>query len=651
MDSTSAGIIKKAHRLLGSGDFEQARRTLKRELERVGFSGFDGLTPHSPTGALTGPPAGSGTYAVQAGQLIARSYLLEGDDDKFLDSCKDLTRHFPDVARHHHLLGVAFSRLYRWPEAQNSFRAAISANPDDVSSVENLGIALDADGWHRESYSSLLGVLRRHGRLGRGGFPVLIRNALLLGDRRTAFDAIRLIQEQSPDDPAIMHLDARVAFAHSDNTGGKKLLDRAHRKHPGNPDILADLGIHALASGHVRRAARYLRKALKADPRHAGAHYVLADMGGGYIEGADDDRAGRLRDIAGAMDAPAVPWIKKAELGFAAGKVHDSLGQYDEAFACYDAANRRIWARLPGGAHNGAPDGEAGDAKDSTDSTAIFRTVMATFDRDFFDSRFDSCFDSGATQDTGSEPEGGTGMVFLVGMPRSGTTLLEQLLSGLPAVTAGGEPGDIAALAQRLGGDGGDDGAGGGLVSLSAPEIRALSRERMSVFHKLAPPGTWRTNKEMQLFLRLGMIAVLFPAAKIIHIRRHPVDTCVSAYFQFFKLYHQQFSFNLPELGRYYRAYVDIMDHWMSCLPMDIHRVDYEALIRDPEQVIMGIADFCGMEWRESCLDPSRPGSVVNTASIWQVRQGLNRNSAGRWRRYEKHLGPLLDALGDISGL
>lgn len=144
------------------------------------------------------------------------------------------------------------------------------------------------------------------------------------------------------------------------------------------------------------------------------------------------------------------------------------------------------------------------------------------------------------------------------------------------------------------------------------------------------------------------MIALMFPKARIVHCRRDPLDTCVSCYFQNFAR-GQEYSFDLRELGRFYRDYRRLMAHWAEVLPVAVLEVPYEALVADQEQVSRALLAFCGLDWDPACADFHRTDRPVRTASRWQVRQPMYRSSVARWRRYEKHLQPLIETLGPLA--
>ncbi|UFZ05852.1 tetratricopeptide repeat protein [Bradyrhizobium ontarionense] len=235
--------------------------------------------------------------------------------------------------------------------------------------------------------------------------------------------------------------------------------------------------------------------------------------------------------------------------------------------------------------------------------------------------------------------------VFVIGMPRSGTSLIEQILASHPAVHGAGEVNYFAAAAglftDRTRGDYPEM-----LAKLSDTEIGTLARAYLERFTDL-PPGTVRiVDKMPSNFLFAGLIHLAFPNARLIHVRRNPVDTCLSCYSQLFSE-PQPFAYDLAELGRYYRAYEALMDHWRAVLPDGVMLdVTYEDVVRDFEPQARKIVAHCGIDWDDRCLSFHETKRPVNTASLVQVRKPLFTGSVGRWRLYGDRLKPLLDALG-----
>jgi hypothetical protein len=240
--------------------------------------------------------------------------------------------------------------------------------------------------------------------------------------------------------------------------------------------------------------------------------------------------------------------------------------------------------------------------------------------------------------------------VFIVGMPRSGTTLAEQILASHPNVFGAGEINDFQKAILALGGD-----AAGALGSpevaslLSPDELQRIGAGYVARLGAMAPEATRIVNKTPENFRFLGLIHRALPNARIIHTRRDPVDTCLSC---FSKLFFENlpFAYDLGELGRYYRAYDALMAHWRALLPQEtLLEVQYEEVVDDLEGQARRIVAHCGLEWDPRCLDFHETERPVRTASVAQVRQPIYASAVGRWRPYEPFLGPLLSELAPMG--
>lgn len=242
--------------------------------------------------------------------------------------------------------------------------------------------------------------------------------------------------------------------------------------------------------------------------------------------------------------------------------------------------------------------------------------------------------------------------VFIVGMPRSGTTLVETILSRHEDVFAAGELpmiGSISAQMRRfakenLGFTGNDSGF---LPLMPDDHIKSAANSCLEMVMKRANGKKFKrfTDKMPYNAFQLGLIAKMFPGARIIHVHRHPLDTCISCFFQRFRVGHQ-YSYRLDWLAKYYRHYVAYMDHWRKVLPLPMLEVRYEDLVQDPEKQSRKLMDFIGLDWTDDCLNPQDADRTVMTASRWQVRQPIYKSSINRWKRYEPYLEPLIENLG-----
>ena len=303
------------------------------------------------------------------------------------------------------------------------------------------------------------------------------------------------------------------------------------------------------------------------------------------------------------------------------GNVLDAQGDYDEAFASFQQANelRRTYQR------------DNRRAFDAEGHRALVNEAISTFDRAYFQ----------RVQGWGTESEL---PIFILGMPRSGTSLTEQILSSHPAVYGAGELVEIPRLIDQL--TGGDSNTMPRPTAFANRQmIQELSTRYLQRLTQVAAPkqATRITNKNLSNALYLGLIATAFPRARLISCRRDPRDVCLSCYFQNF--HYMDFAWSLEEIVFYYEEYERLMAHWSNVLPLPIYEVCYEDLIANQERVTRSLLAHCGLPWDEGCLTFYNTERAVRTASVVQVRKPLSAKSVGRWKHYQRHLGPLLEAL------
>jgi hypothetical protein len=305
---------------------------------------------------------------------------------------------------------------------------------------------------------------------------------------------------------------------------------------------------------------------------------------------------------------------------FALGKVYDRAGEYATAFDHYRTAND-LKAEVV--------------SYDRAAAERFVDQIIATCNEAFFE-RF------AGIGNPSDRP------IFIVGMPRSGTTLTEQILASHPRVAAGGELSEISQLVRRLAQRRGRPTPIGQTLQLLAPDDgEALGGLYLRALAEIDTEADRVTDKMPGNFNHLGLMAVLFPQASFIHCRRHPLDTCLSCYFQNFTN-GQFFSYRLEDLGHSYRQYRRLIDHWQRVLPQPLQEARYEDVVEDLPARARELVAHCDLEWDERCLAFHRTERVVQTASKLQVRQPIYRSSLARWQRYEPFLGPLKESLGDV---
>ncbi|QDT43266.1 Sulfotransferase domain protein [Gimesia alba] len=426
------------------------------------------------------------------------------------------------------------------------------------------------------------------------------------------------------------------------------LLTPYYPSNVNNADFLHFYGLAASNSGEYANGIERLKKAIALKPNVAEFHHNLAavyrlvgdfalseqhyltalELKPDYAEAyfnysatrkfmADDPIVSLVEQQAARTDLSDVD---RCFLGFAAGKIFNDIQDYEKAFSFYEMGNRFKKAQF---------------------EIDQFRTEI---------DRVISIFSTEMIQNLAAAGNRSKVPVFIVGMPRTGTTLVEQILSSHPEVHGAGELPDIASIAgtmkqhatQKV--DFPDymahlpEQVFSGFADAYLRRLRTFDHSAIRIIDKM--PGN---------FLYLGLIAIMLPEAKVIHSQRHPLDTCLSCYFQRFRSGHH-YSFDLTHLGLYYREYERLMQHWKEVLPVTPFELHYSDLVENQEDVSRKLIDFIDVDWDDRCLqfhDNSRP---VTTASNWQVRRPMNRSGLDRWKNYDSHLDALRDALAFVDG-
>jgi Flp pilus assembly protein TadD len=385
-------------------------------------------------------------------------------------------------------------------------------------------------------------------------------------------------------------------------------FERVLKTDPAHQGALPGLGKIAALEGHFDEAEAIFRRVLLVDPDSAAAWAALVDMR--RMKSSDGAWLKRAEKIAASGIAP----LEEADLRFAIGKYCDDTGDFDRAFRSFKRANELQKA--------------AAGNYDRPARVQFVDDMVRTYTREALAAR------EGRRSES-DKP------IFVVGMMRSGTSLVEQIISSHPAARGAGELpfwSDAAAKHQavvrsRLPGE-----------SLG----KKLAATYLGILDAHSPHALRVVDKSTFNSDHLGLIHSVFPNARMIYLRRDPIDTCLSCYFNPFSTAHD-FTFDLEDLAHYYREHRRLIDHWRAVLPAGtLLDVPYAELVADQEKWTRKIVDFLGLEWDDRCLEFHRTERPVLTASFWQVRQKIYKGSVGRWRHYEKFIGPLRD-LKDLA--
>jgi tetratricopeptide (TPR) repeat protein len=506
--------------------------------------------------------------------------LAAGNYREALSSYEQALRLRPDFGEACNDLGIVWQRLGDWSKAEAYYRQAIRLIPGLAVAYNNLGTALRGQGKWAEAFKAFE-------------------------------EAVRL----EPDNP-----DMALTLGVNLQEHGK--LDRAVgcyrqalRLRPDHAAASRHLAFALTEQGMLDEAVSQCRETLKRQPDDAMTYYLLSEMA---AEGRCHFTEAELECVRAILASNRGSTSERSLCSFALAKVLNRQGCYDEAFGYFQEGNNLNKRLLK----------ERSFFFDAQDHEALIERVIKTYDQAYFDRV------KGWGTDTDLP-------VFIVGMPRSGSTLVEQVLASHPQVVGIGEIGEIHQFMPRS-----EAAAELHAQPLLADEAaaRKLATDYLQWLAKAGHGATRVSNKTLQNFVHLGVVATLFPGARIIHCRREPLDTCLSCYFTNFQ--NVSFASSLDDIGTYYRTYDKLMTHWSRVLPVRIHEVCYEDLVHDQEGVTRKLLTYCGLDWHEDCLAFFNTRRAVRTASNIQVRKPISAQAIGRWKHYRAHLGPLFKALG-----
>jgi len=533
---------------------------------------------------------------------------LSGRRDEAIEKFRDALALKADYVEAHVALGTALGEMGNFEAAISHCRTATAIDPTSLNARLTLAAALQgakrmpeaAQVWREiinlkpdraESYAQLGGQLVELG---------LLKEALYCQDQALALEPLNSHFHCGKGSMLL-----RLYYGERAEASFRKAIELSSE----SKEAWAGLSWALRLLGRFDEADECLDRLRQIDPTDVRAvRHVPAT--GGQRHGAED-----IEELVAVCDNAENRPIERITAGFALGRLLHDCERYDEAFARYSAANLLARENWPAKA-------------DRFDSEAFAKSTDALIASNTPDS-----LDEAAKTGSISEMP-----VFIVGMPRSGTTLVEQICASHSRVFGAGERNDIAALAAELHRER-KDGA-----DLTQAARRAADAHVVHL-HRLAGGALRVVDKLPDNMILIGLISRLFPRARIIYCSRDPRDISLSCYFQIFVEGAQHFSYDLSDCGKRCVQVRRLAEHWLKLLPHHMIEVNYETLVGDLEGQSRRIVDFLGLEWEPSCLDFHQTERTVATVSHWQVRQPIYSSSIGRWRKYEKHLGPLFAAL------
>ncbi len=498
-----------------------------------------------------------------------------------LGKMQQASKRDPRNAKLNYMLGLMYLRTDSYPEAVRSLKKASKTDPNNESVLKVLS---EVTLLEQKDYSEALKHLKRWSmvRPDVGVIHAHIAECLLeLNKPTAALESVDKAEAIDPDNPKAIAVRANIYTKIGDVNKARETLER-----------YLDVGDDAnVASG-------------------------IVDLPGYKPDDTVLERLENMVERLGENKAANVIYSNM-------GKVYESRGDYDRAFEYLVKSNEKPRERL-----------------DKEEANAAFKNIREVFTRKFM-------LENAGLGHESDQP------IFIVGMPRSGTTLTESILAGHPKVTDNGELPFMQSQLKK-----------NGLYAVSNPllanKLPGLKEhfefEGAGYFKHVAEryfdhSGFQKRNKKYQVdklphnFLSVGLIHLVFPNAKIIHCRRHPVDCALSCYKASFSEFHA-YATDLEFLGVYYKQYFELMKYWRELLPGRMFEVCYEDVVANTELVARNMIDHIGLDWDDGCLDHTKSKKTVKTASQWQVRQPIYTSSVAKWKHYEKHLQPMIKTMG-----
>ncbi len=649
----AAAFMRKAIQYYETGDLSKAQKNVAKYLsadpKNPDANHLAGLIAHK-----TGHPTTGITFikrALEANPRLAMAHNNLGEAHRELEQFVDAEACYrraielePTQTGFYNNLGISILAQGRAAEAVEVYNRAIGKNPRDAMIYTNLGNALlesgrnqDAIEAHKKSLTLQPSSSEALANLGIAYQTV--------GDIDRARDALLQVLQRNPSHITALKSLASIYETLGETEEAEKRYERLiaiepdEREHylgladlmrfsgradeavavferhlkqaPTDTDSRVQIASIWRAAGQQEKAAAYLRDILETEPDNVGARSVLAQV----IKHTPDDE--NIVGLTRLHDRTDLTLAKRASVHFALGKAREETGDLDAAIQQYKDANQCRRSEMTY-AHN--------------EAKKHFKTLIDVFSPQ----TVRNSAGNGASHDV---------PIFIVGMPRSGTSLVEQIISSHSRVFGAGE---LSTFASTIGRVFANDGLTypDSLAQADKSVLERIGNMYVDLVRRRFSDDPHITDKMPHNFMNVGMIRLALPNAKIVHCNRHPMDTCFSIFKNAFSESHE-YAYDMEELGAYYREYRNLMAHWHRVFPDAIYDISYEKLVDDTEAQARQLLDYCGLDWEPACLEFYKTKRVVNTVSAVQVRQPIYKSSVALWKRYGARLQPLIDALGD----
>jgi len=547
-----------------------------------------------------------------AWQSLGHQLAVAGDEE---GSRQAFQRHFELSTPHPELVEAArLSRDGKLGKAERIVRDLLKKHPADVSAIKmlaDIGVKMGrlkdashllerclelAPNFHAARHSYALVLMRRQ-------------------EPEAAIHEAETLLAEDPNNPNFLTLKASILTRIGDQSAALEIYEKVLQNYPNQARAQMSYGHTLKTVGRLDEAIEAYKKCIRLSPEVGEAYWSLANLK--TFRFSDDDIDNMRRQVTtegGDAD-------DQSHLAFALGKALEDHSGYDESFKFYRRGNaiRRI-------EHRHSP---------KVNVLESLRQVRA-LPRAFFEQRKGwGC--------QAPDP------IFVVGLPRAGSTLLEQILASHSQVEGTSELQDIIAISRELGNKNRENPAGTYpevLAELTRNQVRELGESYLeTTCIQRSTDAPFFIDKMPNNFRHIGLIHLILPNSKIIDARRHPMGGCFSGFKQLFA-HGQTFTYDLVDIGKYYRDYIKVMDHWDEAMPGRVHRVQYEEMVADTESQIRSLLDYCKLDFEEQCLRYYETDRAIRTPSAEQVRKPIYKEGLEQWRNFEAHLDPLKEALG-----
>ena len=542
---------------------------------------------------------------------LGQQLAVAGDHE---GSARAFERHFEISTRHPELIeAVHLMREGKIGKAERIVRDLLKEYPTDVSAIRVLADIGTKMGQFTDAshlFERCLELAPDFHTARRSYASVLVRRQK---PEAALLETAKLLDIE-PNNPSYLILKASILVRIGDHEDALKIYEKVLKHYPNQGKAQMSYGHTLKTVGRLDESIEAYRKCIQQSPEVGEAYWSLANLKTFRFSDEDIEKMRQqvTREGGDAND--------QSHLAFALGKALEDCGEFDESFKFYRRGNviRRI-------EHKHDP------------KINVFEAVrqVRTLHDNFF------------------EPRKGWGNpspdpIFIVGLPRAGSTLLEQILASHSQVEGTSELPDIISMSRKLGGKSRQNPAGKYpecLAKMTADQFRDLGASYLETTRIQRNDTPFFIDKMPNNFRHIGLIHLILPNAKIIDARRHPMGGCFSGFKQLFAS-GQTFTYGLEDIGKYYRDYVRLMDHWDRVLPGRVYRVQYEDMVADTETQIRALLDYCKLDFEEQCLRFYETDRAIRTPSSEQVRKPIYKEGLEQWRNFEDHLGPLKQALG-----